>query len=95
MGHACKPDKNLTVINTIKNLIASACSCFAHVSIPRHFIVLSGENRMVSLREEPSLALLQPRLSEDKERLVLEAPGMDPLSLRFSDIAINPVRSFR
>ncbi|XP_022091367.1 mitochondrial amidoxime-reducing component 1-like isoform X2 [Acanthaster planci] len=60
------------------------------------FVVLSEANRMVTLRQEPTLALLEPRISEDGDCLILEAPGMDPLSVRLSDIAesVNPVRTF-
>ena len=49
------------------------------------------------MRTEPSLALVQPRLSEDGERLILEAPGMDPLEVTLADITSskNPVFDFR
>ncbi|XP_071797012.1 mitochondrial amidoxime reducing component 2-like [Asterias amurensis] len=65
--------------------------------IDRHFAILDAENKVVSMRTEPSLALVQPRLSEDGERFILEAPGMDPLEVTLADITSpeNPVFDFR
>ncbi|XP_038073636.1 mitochondrial amidoxime-reducing component 1-like [Patiria miniata] len=63
----------------------------------RYFAVLSDANRTINLGQEPSLALIQPRISEDGECLSLDAPGMEPLSISLSDTAKsdNPVRAFR
>ncbi|XP_038073341.1 mitochondrial amidoxime reducing component 2-like [Patiria miniata] len=53
----------------------------------RFFVILDENDSIVTLRTEPSLALVKPRISKDGECLVLDAPGMDPFSKRLADMA--------
>ncbi|XP_022110942.1 mitochondrial amidoxime reducing component 2-like [Acanthaster planci] len=53
----------------------------------RFFVILDDANRVVTMRTEPSLALVKPWISEDGVCLVFDAPGMDPLSIHLADLA--------
>ncbi|XP_071796559.1 mitochondrial amidoxime-reducing component 1-like [Asterias amurensis] len=63
----------------------------------RNFIILDENDNKVTLRMEPTLALVLPSLSEDGKRFILEAPGMDTLDVSFAEItsSTNPILKFR
>ena len=51
----------------------------------RHFMVADAKNRLVSGRKYSQMVLIEPELARDAEQrdvLVLKAPGMDELSVR-------------
>ena len=50
-------------------------------------MLLDEADILVTMRQEPSLALIQPTLSGDGQSLVLEAPGMEPLTVDLGQIA--------
>ena len=56
------------------------------MSIYRFCVILDAENKTVTLRTEPSLALVKPQIKEEGRCLVLDAPGMDPLSIRLAAV---------
>ena len=61
----------------------------------RHFVVLTDTNALTTLRQEPMLALIQPQLAADGASFVLEAPGMNPLTICLSDVAGNDAVPFK
>ncbi|MFR9727086.1 MOSC domain-containing protein [Streptomyces sp. MS19] len=56
----------------------------------RAFMVTDTAGVFRSQRGDPRLALIRPRVSEDGNRLTLEAPGLDPLDIPVT--AAGPVR---
>ena len=55
------------------------------ILVDRHFMVADAKNRLVSGRKYSQMVLIEPELARDAEQrdvLVLKAPGMDELSVR-------------
>eukprot|EP00057_Strongylocentrotus_purpuratus_P019234 XP_011673708.1 PREDICTED: mitochondrial amidoxime reducing component 2 [Strongylocentrotus purpuratus] len=51
----------------------------------RCFVIVGPEGRFVTQRQQPSIALISPSLSEDRESLLVNAPGMPTLTLSLKD----------
>ena len=45
-------------------------------------LLLSSDNRMITMRHAPHLALLKTRISEDGREVTIIAARMDPLTIR-------------
>ncbi|XP_041468015.1 mitochondrial amidoxime reducing component 2-like [Lytechinus variegatus] len=51
----------------------------------RSFVIICPEGRFVTQRQQPSIALIAPSLSDDKESLLINAPGMPTLTVPLKD----------
>nr|XP_054758456.1 mitochondrial amidoxime reducing component 2-like [Lytechinus pictus] len=77
-------------IKSCRGLEVSQAECVAlgiknNGVIDRSFIIISPEGRFVSQRQQPSIALISPSVSEDKESLLINAPGMTTLKVPLKD----------
>eukprot|EP00123_Amoebidium_parasiticum_P000732 comp11617_c0_seq1/m.6111 comp11617_c0_seq1/g.6111 ORF comp11617_c0_seq1/g.6111 comp11617_c0_seq1/m.6111 type:complete len:317 (-) comp11617_c0_seq1:44-994(-) len=47
----------------------------------RRYMVITTENKFVTMRQKPKMALIKPTLSEEGNTLTLEAPDMQPITV--------------
>ncbi|XP_072049430.1 mitochondrial amidoxime-reducing component 1-like [Amphiura filiformis] len=61
----------------------------------RHYIIVDGENRFVTMRQKSGLALLRTSQSDDGKYLLLDAPHMPTLRVPLNVPVTNDVIQFR
>ncbi|XP_063958515.1 mitochondrial amidoxime reducing component 2-like [Lytechinus pictus] len=77
-------------IKSCRGLAVSQAECVAlgitnDGVMDRSFLIICPEGRFVTQRQQPSIALISPSVSEDKESLLINAPGMTTLKVPLKD----------